>query len=82
MNVGATTVLQLLDPNDPYSFWTIQEFAAGTDDFGLNLWGTQITQIRVVPESTSALSVLVSGAVGAGMLLNAKSKRLQPRKQR
>ena len=47
----------VLDPSDPNSFWTFQEFANGTDN-----WGIRITQI-LVPEPTSALLGVV-GLVG------------------
>ncbi len=51
------------DPNDPNSFWTFQEFAAGATN-----WGTQITNIRVgavsVPEpGTGSLLVYVAFSV-------------------
>lgn len=40
----------MVDPNDPFTFWTIQEYAAGT-----TIWGTQISAINVgvVPEPAS-----------------------------
>jgi len=37
-----------VDPQDPLSFWTFQEFALDRDR-----WGTQISQIHVVPSSPS-----------------------------
>lgn len=69
---SATTI----DPNDPYSFWTIQEFAAGTDN-----WATQITQIRIivpepittVPEASLNLSFLALTVFG----LASRCKRLK-----
>lgn len=63
----------VLDPTDPFSFWTFQEWAAGED-----IWATQITQLRVVrdvasvPEPASALSVLAFGAFAAGSRLKRK----------
>lgn len=51
-----------LDPSDPKSFWTIQEWASG-----MGTWATQITQIRFAdvvsaPEPTTFL------LVGSGLL--------------
>ncbi len=47
----------MVDPNDPKSFWTFQEYAvSGTR------WGTQISQITV-PEPTS-LGLLALGGLG------------------
>jgi hypothetical protein len=41
-----------LDPNDPFTFWTIQEWVSATDT-----WSTQITaiQVQAVPEPGSLL---------------------------
>jgi hypothetical protein len=39
----------VIDPNDPRSFWTFQEFASGTDQ-----WSIQITQVTFVPEPATA----------------------------
>ncbi|AKG23513.1 hypothetical protein [Calothrix sp. 336/3] len=67
-----------LDPSDPYSFWTIQGFAAGTDN-----WGTQITQIKInrtipnpsgvitqptksIPEAGLCCGLLTVAVVGVG----------------
>lgn len=38
----------VLDPNDPRSFWTFQEFASSTDQ-----WSIQVTQVVFVPEPTT-----------------------------
>ncbi len=48
----------VLDPSDPNCFWTFQEFANGTDN-----WGIRITQICMVPEPTTAAVGLI-GLVG------------------
>jgi hypothetical protein len=48
----------VLDPNDPRSFWTFQEFASGTDQ-----WSIQVTQVTFVPEPATA-SMLGFAAMG------------------
>lgn len=50
-----------LDPNDPFRFWTIQEWVSATD-----IWSTQITELDVapVPEPTT---LLLFGTTAAGM---------------
>ncbi len=63
---SATTI----DPTDPFSFWTIQEYAAAS-----NNWVTQITQIRVVPEPSEVLGTLAFGTLGAGYLLKRQFKK-------
>lgn len=47
----------MIDPADPHSFWTIQEYVAGND-----IWGTWITEIRLssVP-SPAPLALLLAG---------------------
>jgi PEP-CTERM motif-containing protein len=50
----------VLDPDDPYRFWTIQEWVSGTD-----VWSTQITELDVVPEP-STLLLLGSSLAGLG----------------
>ena len=50
----------VLDPDDPYRFWTIQEWVSGTD-----IWSTQITELNVVPEP-STLFLLGSSLAGLG----------------
>ena len=47
-----------VDPTDPNVFWTNQEFVSGPD-----VWSTQITQIRIVPEPS------VPAILGATMLM-------------
>jgi len=49
-----------VDPNDPRSFWTFQEFVSAEDE-----WSIQITEIRVVPEPGSlATALLLLAATG------------------
>lgn len=64
---SATTV----DPTDPLSFWTIQEFVSAP-----NTWSTQITELKIttVPEPSSALGTLAFGALGAVWMLKRKQK--------
>jgi hypothetical protein len=57
-----------VDPTDPYSFWTVQEYATGKKE-----WRTQITEITLnpsiqVPEPGSLILVVTSllAAVGGG----------------
>lgn len=65
----------VLDPSDPTgrTFWTFQEFAAGSTE-----WSTQITEIKLsqvnVPESSSVFSLLALGTLGAASTLKRKLK--------
>ncbi len=54
-----------LDPTDPTKFWTVQEFAIGTNE-----WGTQITEIGLAaaPEP-SQFAALGIGLLGLGGLI-------------
>lgn len=49
-----------VDPNDPFSFWVIQEYANAT-----NSWQTRVTQLNftAIPEPTTLLLI---GGAGAG----------------
>jgi hypothetical protein len=50
-----------LDPNDPHSFWTIQEWASAN-----NQWSTQITQLTFTTQSVpepGSLALLGAGVV-------------------
>ncbi|GET37592.1 PEP-CTERM sorting domain-containing protein [Microseira wollei] len=49
----------VLDPTDPFTFWTFQEFV-----FAENVWGTQITQLRVVPNTPNA--TIINGGFETG----------------
>jgi len=64
----------VVDPTDPFSFWTFQEFV-----FAEDVWGTQITQLRVVPvsvpEPISGFGFLAFGAFGVGSLLKRKQQQ-------
>lgn len=66
----------VLDPSDPFSFWTFQEWVADED-----IWATQITQLRVirdvasVPEPTSALGILPLGAFGITAVLKRQQQQ-------
>jgi hypothetical protein len=47
----------VVDPSDPHSFWTFQEYTIGTD-----LWGTRIVQLYFVPEPDTELLASVAAA--------------------
>ncbi len=51
----------VVDPSNPLSFWTFQEFASGLND-----WQIQVTQLVLVPEPNSCLLLALAmiGAVG------------------
>ncbi len=40
----------VVDPTDPFTFWTFQEWVSAD-----NTWATQITQLKLLPPSTSCL---------------------------
>ena len=64
---SATTI----DPTNPNNFWTVQEFAIGTNE-----WGTQITEISMaapVPEASTTVSFGLLLALGAGGVLRARA---------
>ena len=64
----------MLDPSDPYRFWTIQEWASGTD-----IWSTQIIELNVVPEPAT---VLLFGTAMAGLGLSVRWRRRRRDAQR
>jgi hypothetical protein len=49
----------VLDPDDPYRFWTIQEWVSGT-----NIWSTQVTELNTVPEPAT---LILWGTTAAGL---------------
>jgi len=57
----------VLDPDDPFRFWTIQEWVSGTD-----IWSTQITEFDVVPEPTT---LFLWGTTMVGLGLAARWRR-------
>ncbi|MBI1369370.1 MAG: hypothetical protein GC162_12045 [Planctomycetes bacterium] len=61
-----------VDPTDPYTFWTVQEFA-GTG----NVWRTQITEINLVHPVDVVPSPLAlqAGAMGLMMLVYRRRRR-------
>lgn len=63
---SATTI----DPTNPNNFWTVQEFAIGTNE-----WGTQITEINTpssaAPEPAAWATLLL--ALGAGIALRVRA---------
>ena len=54
----------VVDPTDPYTFWTFQEWASAPD-----IWSTQITEIYLtvseIPEPAGMLLALIVMAAGA-----------------
>lgn len=50
-----------VDPADPSIFWTIQEWASGT-----NIWSTQVTELVVYHAGEFYWKTAASGAYGAG----------------
>lgn len=60
-----------LDPNDPLSFWTIQEFANAE-----NTWSTQITQIKINSGTTIPTPAMLPGLLGVGVSLWRKRRKL------
>lgn len=46
-----------IDPTDPYSFWTIQEWASGDD-----VWSTQVTQLTVGPAIPEPGTIVLFGS--------------------
>ncbi|NEP31748.1 hypothetical protein [Moorena sp. SIO3B2] len=65
----------VVDPTDPFTFWTFQEFVSAED-----IWSTQITELRiasaVVYEPTSVLALLAIAGLGT----NAALKKRKPTK--
>jgi hypothetical protein len=53
----------VVDPSDPLHFWTFQEFAITSSQ-----WGVQITEIIVVPEPSTLVLVVLAMAVGSLIL--------------
>jgi hypothetical protein len=62
-----------LDPNDPFTFWTTQEWVSAT-----NIWSTQITELQLaaIPEPTTLLLVGTT-AVGLGLARWRQRRRKQ-----
>jgi len=54
----------VVDPSDPTSFWTVQEFAATG-----NTWSTQITRINVQPQVAAVTSSIADGTYGVGAVI-------------
>jgi len=66
-----------VDPNDPYSFWTAQEYATGvTFASGADQWAVRLVNINLTP--VPEMSTFVSGGagfLGLGLLLLTARKR-------
>lgn len=64
-----------IDPSDPTKFWTIQEWASGTDpDIGIDNWSTQITEITVLPAPEPGALTVFSAALFTLAALRRRSK--------
>ncbi len=50
-----------VDPNDPFQFWTTQEFAESDSE-----WRTQVSQLFVAPRAGTVSSPTPNGTYGAG----------------
>ncbi len=62
----------MVDPTDPLTFWTFQEWVANKD-----IWATQITEVKVtrpaaVPEPASGVGLLAFANFFARLLLKSK----------
>ena len=53
-----------LDPTNPTSFWTTQEYAAGSGS-----WGTQISQVWVSPRVTGVTTTAAPGTYSFGAVI-------------
>jgi hypothetical protein len=71
----------MVDPNDPLSFWTIQEFAltSGNPGGGTGRWATQITQLKFDPIPTPAM---LPGLLGVGVSFWRKRRQSAQAKSR
>lgn len=63
----------VLDPNDPSTFWTFQEYANASGSWSTNITQLQISQATAVPEPSFIMSLLTFGAIAAGSLLKRSS---------
>ena len=57
-----------VDPTDPNVFWTNQEFVSAQD-----VWSTQITQIRIVPEPSALL--MLTASAGLIVIVRGRARR-------
>ena len=57
-----------VDPSDPNVFWTNQEFVSAQD-----VWSTQITQIRIVPEPSALL--MLTASAGLIVIVRGRARR-------
>lgn len=69
----------VVDPEDPFSFWTFQEFVSDT-----NQWSIQVTEIKLskVPEPTTLLGLLALGTLGVGSAFKNQLKQKFPEKEK
>jgi hypothetical protein len=62
-----------LDPNDPGTFWTVQEWASPDMPFGSSNpgnWHEQLTQVGIAPSVTGVTSTTANGTYGTGNVIN------------
>jgi hypothetical protein len=56
-----------VDPTNPTSFWTTQEYAIGYDPFwGNDAWGTKISQVWVSPRVAAVATTVPAGTYSVG----------------
>lgn len=64
-----------LDPNDPATFWTIQEFTNSATFFGggnVGNWQTKITQVAIAPKLQTITSTTADGTYGVNNTITLK----------
>ena len=60
----------MLDPNDPNTFWSIQEWASTVGTVSNSTWSTQITAFGVQQTVTGVTSTTPNGTYGVGQTIS------------